>query len=100
MTLKQSLKAEWKLVHKEQRKRVQLGGENRCDGPEARARHIQGTENIKSRVSRLVKKKGETEGEVGRARSHSSRSCQAKDALNAKHNEKLLKYLEKESDVI
>lgn len=56
------------------------------DGPEARARHIQGTENIKSRVSRLVKKKHETE-EVGRARSHSSRSCQTKDALNPKHNE-------------
>lgn len=70
------------------------------DGPEGRARHIQGTENIESSVSRLVKKQHETEAEVGRARSHSSRSCQVQDALNPKHNGKLLKYLEKESDVI
>lgn len=70
------------------------------DGPEARAQHIQGTENIESSVSRLVKKQHEMEAEVGRARSHISRSCQVKDALNPKHNGKLLKYLEKESDVI
>ena len=70
------------------------------DGPEGRARHIQGTENIESSVSRLVKQQHETEAEVGRARSHSSRSCQVQDALNPKHNGKLLKYLEKESDVI
>lgn len=58
-------------------------------------------QRTESSVSRLVKKQRETEvGEAGRARSHSSRSYQGKDALNPKHNGKLLKYLEKESDVI
>jgi len=79
----QSLKAEWKLVHKEYRKGVQLKGKNMYDGPEARARHIQGTENIESSVSRLVKKQHETEAEVGRARSHSSRSCQVRGCFKS-----------------